>query len=158
MAEYKSTVHVSPFPQQRVYGRLSDLTFLSVIQNNLDNPELRSRMLEQAQGKITEEQLEKANEKIRQMKFDRDSITSDSPMGPITLRIIEREEPKCIKFALEGAPIQANLWIQMLPQGDQCAMRLTLKAELNFLIKQMLGKKLEQGVEGLAQMLVQIPY
>ena len=77
---------------------------------------------------------------------------------PITLRIIEREEPKCIKFALEGAPIQANLWIQMLPQGDQCAMRLTLKAELNFLIKQMLGKKLEQGVEGLAQMLVQIPY
>lgn len=158
MAEYKSTVHVSPFPQQRVYGRLSDLTFLSVIQNYLDNPELRSRMLEQAQGKITEEQLEKANEKIRQMKFDRDSITSDSPMGPITLRIIEREEPKCIKLALEGAPIQANLWIQMLPQGDQCAMRLTLKAELNFLIKQMLGKKLEQGVEGLAQMLVQIPY
>ena len=158
MAEYKSTVHVSPFPQHRVYERLSDLTFLSVIQNNLDNPELRSRMLEQAQGKITEEQLEKANEKIRQMKFDRDSITSDSPMGPITLRIIEREEPKCIKFALEGAPIQANLWIQMLPQGDQCAMRLTLKAELNFLIKQMLGKKLEQGVEGLAQMLVQIPY
>lgn len=158
MAEYKSTVHVSPFPQQRVYGRLSDLTFLSVIQDNLDNPELRSRMLEQAQGKVTEEQLDKANEKIRQMKFDRDSITSDSPMGPITLRIIEREEPKCIKFALEGAPIQANLWIQMLPQGDQCAMRLTLKAELNFLIKQMLGKKLEQGVEGLAQMLTQIPY
>ncbi len=158
MAEYKSTVHVSPFPQNRVYERLSDLTFLSVIQNNIDNPESRSRILKQTQGKVTEEQLDKANEKIRQMKFDRDSITADSPMGPITLRIIEREEPKCIKFALEGAPIQANLWIQMLPQGDQCAMRLTLKAELNFLIKQMLGKKLEQGVEELAQMLTSIPY
>ena len=158
MTEYKSTVHVSPFPQQRVYDRLSDLTFLSVIQNNIDNPEARRRILEQAQGKLTEEQLDKANEKIRQLQFDRDSITGDSPVGKITLRIIEREEPKCIKFALEGAPVQANLWIQLLPQGDQCAMRLTLRAELNFLIKQMVGKKLEQGVEGLAQMLAQIPY
>lgn len=42
MAEYKSTVHVSPFPQQRVYDRLSDLTFLTLIQNNLDNPEIVS--------------------------------------------------------------------------------------------------------------------
>ncbi len=158
MAEYKSTVHVSPFPQQRVYDRLSDLTFLSVIQNNVDNPEARRRILEQAQGKVTEEQLDKTAEKIRQMQFDRDSVTSDSPVGKITLRIIEREEPKCIKFALEGAPVQANLWIQLLPQGDQCAMRLTLKAELNFLIKQMVGKKLEQGIEGLAQMLSTIPY
>ncbi len=158
MAEYKSTVHVSPFPQQRVYDRLSDLTFLSLIQDSLDNQEARNRILEQAQGKVTAEQLDSAAEKIRQMQFDRDSVTSDTPVGKITLRIVEREEPKCVKFALEGAPIQANLWIQMLPQGEQCAMRVTLKAELNFLIKQMVGKKLEEGTEGLARMLASIPY
>lgn len=158
MAEYKSTVHVSPFPQQRVYDRLSDLTFLTLIQNNLDNPEMRQRILDQADGKVTAEQLDTANEKIRQMQVDRDSVTSDSPVGKITLRIVEREEPKCVKFALEGAPVQANLWIQLLPQGDQCALRVTLRAELNFLIKQMVGKKLEKGVEGLAQMLANIPY
>ncbi len=158
MTEYKSTVHVSPFPQQRVYDRLSDLTFLSVIQNQVDNPDARQRILDQAGDKVTPEQLDKVAEKIRQMQFDRDSVTADSPVGKITLRIIEREEPKCIKFALEGAPIQANLWIQLLPQADLCAMRLTLRADLNFLIKQMVGKKLEQGVEGLAQMLAQIPY
>ena len=148
MAEYKSTVHVSPFPQQRVYDRLSDLTFLTLIQNNLDNPEMRQRILDQADGKVTAEQLDTANEKIRQMQVDRDSVTSDSPVGKITLRIVEREEPKCVKFALEGAPAQA----------DQCALRVTLRAELNFLIKQMVGKKLEKGVEGLAQMLANIPY
>lgn len=158
MAEYKSTVHVSPFPQQRVYDRLSDLTFLTLIQNNLDNPEMRQRILDQADGKVTAEQLDTANEKIRQMQVDRDSVTSDSPVGKITLRIVEREEPKCVKFALEGAPVQANLWIQLLPQVDQCALRVTLRAELNFLIKQMVGKKLEKGVEGLAQMLANIPY
>ena len=149
MAEYKSTVHVSPFPQQRVYDRLSDLTFLTLIQNNLDNPEMRQRILDQADGKVTAEQLDTANEKIRQMQVDRDSVTSDSPVGKITLRIVEREEPKCVKFALEGAPV---------PQADQCALRVTLRAELNFLIKQMVGKKLEKGVEGLAQMLANIPY
>ena len=158
MAEYKSTVHVSPFPQQRVYDRLSDLTFLSLIQDSLDNQEARNRILEQAQGKVTAEQLDSAAEKIRQMQFDQDSVTSDTPVGKVTLRIVEREEPKCVKFALEGAPIQANLWIQMLPQGEQCAMRVTLKAELNFLIKQMVGKKLEEGTEGLARMLASIPY
>ena len=134
MTEYKSTVHVSPFPQQRVYDRLSDLTFLSLIQNNLDNPEMRQRILDQADGKVTAEQLDTANEKIRQMQVDRDSVTSDSPVGKITLRIVEREEPKCVKFALEGAPVQANLRIQLLPQADQCALRGTLRAELNFLI------------------------
>lgn len=157
-AEYKSTVHVPPFPQQRVYDRLSDLTFLSLIRDNMDNPEMRQRILDQAQGKVTTEQLDKANEKIRQMQIDRDSVTSDSPVGQITLRIVEREEPKCVKFALEGAPVQANLWIQLLPQGDQCAMRVTLRAELNFFIKQMVGKKLEEGTEGLARMLASIPY
>ena len=158
MAEYKSTVHVSPFPQQRVYDRLSDLTFLTLIQNNLDNPEMRQRILDQADGKVTAEQLDTANEKIRQMQVDRDSVTSDSPVGKITLRIVEREEPKCVKFALEGAPVQANLWIPLLPQGEQCALRVTLRAELNFLIKQMVGKKLEQGVEEMARMLTTIPY
>lgn len=158
MAEYKSTVHVAPFPQQRVYDRLSDLTFLALIRDNIDNPDARQRILDQAQGKMTADQLDKAAEKIRQMQIDRDSVTSDSPVGQITLRIVEREEPKCVKFALEGAPVQANLWIQMLPQGDQCAMRVTLRAELNFFIKQMVGKKLEEGTEGLARMLASIPY
>ena len=64
-----------------------------------------------------------------------------------------------MKFAVEGAPIDANMWIQLLPAGDnQCAMRLTMKADLNFFIRQMLGNKLQQGIDGLATMLASIPY
>lgn len=159
MAEYKSEVKKIFYPQQRVYARLSDLNNLAVIQQNADNPELRRRALEQAGDKIKPEQLDQLIEKIRELKFDQDSVSGNSPVGNITLRIIEREEPKTIKFALEGAPIQANMWIQLLPATDsECAMRLTLKADLNFFIKQVIGSKLEQGVEGLAQMLASIPY
>lgn len=159
MAEYKSEVKKVFYPQQRVYARLADLNNLAVIQQNADNPELRKRALEQAGDKIKPEQLDQLIEKIRELKFDQDSVSGNSPVGEITLRIIEREEPKTIKFALEGAPIQANMWIQLLPATEnECAMRLTLKADLNFFIKQVIGSKLEQGVEGLAQMLASIPY
>lgn len=159
MAEYKSSVKKVFAPQQRVYDKLQDLQNLAVIQQNLDNTDLQQRILEQAGDKVSPEQLGQIIEKLRSLTFDKDSVSGESPIGNITLRIIEREEPKTIKFALEGAPINANLWVQILPAGEnEAAMRLTLKAELNFFIKQMVGKKLEQGVEGLAQMLASIPY
>lgn len=85
--------------------------------------------------------------------------SGQTPIGTATLRIIEREPDKTIKFAAEGMPVAANMWIQLLPQGEnECAMRLTVKADLNFFIRQMVGKKLEQGVDGLAQMLASLPY
>jgi hypothetical protein len=37
-------------------------------------------------------------------------------------------------------------------------MRLTLKADLNPMLKMMLGKKLEQGIEKFADMLAMLPY
>lgn len=159
MAEYKSDVKKIYYPVERVYERLSDLNNLAVIQQNLDNPMIREKMLEQAGDKATPEQLDAVLEKLRGLQFDTDSVSGSSPVGNITLRIIEREENKTIKFALEGAPIQANMWIQLLPSTDtECAMKLTIKADLNFFIKQVVGNKLQQGVDGLAQMLAGIPY
>ena len=117
------------------------------------------RIQQQAGDKVTPEQLEQIVEKLRSLHFDRDSVTGDTPMGPATLRIIEREQDKTIKFAAEGMPVAANMWIQLLPASEsECAMRLTVKADLNFFIRQMVGKKLEQGVDGLAQMLASLPY
>lgn len=159
MAEYKSEVKKIYAPQERVYARYADLSSLAAIQQHVDNPEVRQRILEQAAGKATPEQVDKVAEKIKEMRFDRDSVTAGSPIGEITLRIVEREEPKTVKFVLEGVPMEANLWLQLLPAGEsECAMRLTLRAELNFLMKQMLGGKLQKGVDGLAQMLAGIPY
>ena len=159
MAEYKSDVKKIFYPVERVYERLSDLNNLAVIQQNLDNPMIREKMLEQAGDKASPEQLDTVLQKLRELKFDSDSVSGSSPVGNITLRIIEREVNKTIKFALEGAPIQANMWIQLLPSTEtECAMKLTVKADLNFFIKQVIGNKLQQGVDGLAQMLASIPY
>ncbi|MBQ8455477.1 MAG: SRPBCC family protein [Bacteroidaceae bacterium] len=159
MTEYKSEVKKIYAPIERVYERLSDLNNLAVIQQGLDNPEAMERIKQQAGDKVTPEQLEQVVEKLRELQFDRDSVSGNTPMGTATLRIIEREPEKTIKFAAEGMPVAANMWVQLLPQNDnECAMRLTVKADLNFFIRQMVGKKLEQGVNGLAQMLASLPY
>ena len=159
MTEYKSEVKKIFAPVGRVYERLSDLGNLAVIQQGLDNPDIRQRIREQAGDKVSPEQMEQITEKLRSLRFDRDSVSGDTPVGPATLRIIEREPDKTIKFAAEGMPVAANMWIQLLPAGEsECAMRLTVKADLNFFIRQMVGKKLEKGVDGLAQMLASLPY
>lgn len=159
MTEYKSEVKKVHAPVGRVYERLSDLNNLAAIQQGLDDPATMERILQQAGDKVTPEQMEQVVEKLRSLRFDRDSVTGDTPMGSATLRIIEREQDKTIKFNAEGMPIAANMWIQLLPAGEnECAMRLTVKADLNFFIRQMVGKKLEEGVNGLAQMLASIPY
>ena len=154
MTEYKSEVKKIFAPIERVYERLSDLNNLAIIQQGLDNPEAMERIKQQAGDKVSPEQLEQIVEKLRSLQFDRDSVSGQTPIGTATLRIIEREPAKTIKFAAEGMPVAANMWIQLLPQSEnECAMRLTVKADLNFFIRQMVGKKLEQGVNGLAQML-----
>ena len=143
MTEYKSEVKKIYAPVGRVYERLSDLNNLAVIQQGLDNPEAMERIQQQAGDKVSPEQLQQIVVKLRSLQFDTDSVSGDTPMGTATLRI----------------PVAANMWIQLLPSGDnECAMRLTIKADLNFFIRQMVGKKLEQGVDGLAQMLASLPY
>ena len=92
-------------------------------------------------------------------ELDADSVTVTSPVGKVTLRIIDREEPKCIKFEAEGSPLPFNVWIQLLPVGDDsCKMRVTLRAEVNVFMKAMVSKPLQQAVDGLADLLGNIPY
>ena len=118
MTEYKSEVKKIYAPIERVYERLSDLNNLAVIQQGLDNPEAMERIKQQAGDKVTPEQLEQVVEKLRELQFDRDSVSGNTPMGTATLRIIEREPEKTIKFAAEGMPVAANMWIQLLHPTD----------------------------------------
>ena len=81
------------------------------------------------------------------------------PVGSIKLRVVNREEPKCIKFETEQSPIPFNFWIQLLPvTSTSCKMKLTIKAELNMFIKQMVKKPLQEGIEKIADVLQMIQY
>lgn len=159
MTKYESDVKLIYAPQDAVYAKLSDLTHLSVIRDRIDDPMLEQNIMAHVGDKVKPEQIAQLKQMLKNTEFTTDTVQlNGTPLGSITLRIIERETPKCIKFALEGAPIQANLWIQLLPHEQGALLKCTLGAELNFFIKQMIGDKAKKGVQGLADMLAMIPY
>ena len=94
------------------------------------------------------------------MTFDSDSLSVNvPPVGSIRLRIVDRDEPKCIKFETEQSPIPFNFWIQILPVTTTTSkMKLTIKADLNPFIKQMVKKPLQEGIEKIADVLQMIQY
>ena len=143
-------------PQGAVYDKISDLSNLEVLKQRMADPSMR----EQIASQMGQDKVEQFAQYLDNVSFDRDSITiSGSPVGNMCLRIIEREEPKTIKMQGEGSPIPLNLWIQLLPNGDDAsALRVVIKAELNFFIKQMASKPLQKAADGIAEMLARIPY
>ena len=158
MTTFESTVKQIHFPQSAVSNKLADLNNLAVIQERVSDPAFIEQL--RASGQVPEDKIGQIVEMASQLQFTTDTVTlPNSPLGAITLRIVERDEPKCVKFAVEGAPIQANLWIQVLPTNTyESKMRCTVGAELNFLMRQMAKKPLQEGIEKLADMLAMIPY
>ncbi|MBP7358214.1 polyketide cyclase [Xylanibacter oryzae] len=133
---FESSIKVIPYSQQKVYNNISDL-------NNL----------EKVKDRIPQD-------KVKNFIFDHDSVSiSVSPVGDIKIHIIERDEPKCIKFETEKSPVPFFLWIQIVPESDDsCKIKLTLKAELNPFIKGMVSGPLKDGLEKVAEALAQVHY
>jgi hypothetical protein len=99
-------------------------------------------------------------DKLNSFAFDRDTVSLNvDPVGDIKLRIIEREEGKCVKFETEQSPMPFNLWIQVLPVTETTSkMRVTVQADIPFMLKGMVSGPLQDGVEKIADALSQIPY
>ncbi len=156
MSEFKSEVKQIQAPQTAVYTKLSNLKNLDSVKRHMSDPEAVKKLADQ----MGQDKVEKMSQYLENVEFDLDTITvSGTPVGNVCLRIIEREEPKTIKMQVEGVPFSVNMWIQMLPNGsDACALRVVLKADLNFFIKQMVSKPLQQVVDGIAEFFARIPY
>ena len=136
MAQYEISTFSIPYSQERVYAKLEDL-------NNLEA--LKSRLPE---------------DKVKEFTFDRDSVTADvPPMGKVTLRVVDREAPKCVKFSADNSPMPFNMWIQVVPNGEEASkMRVVIKAEINFMLKSMIEKPLKNALEKIGEVLSKIPY
>lgn len=141
MVQFESTVKHIPYSQERVYNKLSDLSNLESVRDRLD-------MMK-----------DKLGGKIEDLSFDRDSLTLKVQGINLTLRIIEREPMKCVKFEGDKTPVPLNLWIQILPVTEaEAKIKVTIRAEVNMFMKAMISKPLQEGVERLADMLAMIPY
>jgi hypothetical protein len=135
-SKFESSIKQIPYPQQAVYDNISDL-----------------RNLEKVRNRVPED-------RVSDFSFDEDTVSLNvPPVGELKLRIIERDEPKCVKFETAQSPVPFNVWIQVLPVTETTSkMKVTVKAELNPFIKGMVSGPLQDGVEKIADALAQIPY
>ena len=136
MSKFESSVKQIPYAQQSVYDKLSDLNNLEQVKNHIPD------------------------DKAGELEFTQDTISVNvPPVGKISMQIIEREEPKTIKFETVQSPMPFNLWIQLLPVTESTSkMKLTLKADINPFLKAMVSKPLQEGIEKIADMLAMANY
>lgn len=68
------------------------------------------------------------------------------------LKIVEKEPFKTIKFGgNDKIPFEFNVWIQLKQVAPyDTRMKITLKANLNMMMKMLVGSKLQKGVDSLA--------
>ena len=131
MANFESSVKVIPYSQERVYAKLSDLSNLESVKDRL--PE----------------------DKIQDLSFDSDTLSfSVSPIGQLTLQIVEREPCKCIKLATTNSPLPFNMWIQLVSTTEEeCKLKVTISMDINPFMKAMVQKPLQDGLEKMVEML-----
>lgn len=140
-------------PVERVYATLSDL-------NNLRPLIERAQTDETLKEKMREAGQENALDSLKDVTLTSDTLEIPAPMvGTISLRIIEREENKCIKFVTDKSPVNANLWIQVLPETESTSkLKLTIDADIPFMLKAMVGSKIREGIEKVADAIAMIQY
>lgn len=136
MSKIESSVKMMSFSQERVFNKLSDL-------NNLES--MKERI---------------PADKIQDVQSDKDTLSfTMSPVGRITLKIIEREPSKSIKFEAVKSPMPFHLWIQIVAVSEnESKMRLTMDIDINPFMKGLIQKPLQEGLEKMADMLAMIQY
>lgn len=136
ISKYESSVKSVNSPVDAIYNTLSDL-------NNIER--VKDRI---------------PADKVKDIKFDRDSCSLRvDPVGEVKFIICDREENKTVKFTAENSPLPVFIWIQMLPVTETTSkIKVTCHLELNMLLRGMVGNKIKEGIERIADTLAAINY
>ena len=136
MTEFVSEIKAIPFNEDRIFNMFSDLSNLEKVKDRIPQ------------------------DKIQEFEFDKDSCSfSVAPVGKITFQIVEREPYKTVKFTTANSPIPLYLWIQLKQvEENDTRMKLTVRADLNPFLKQMVSKPLQDALDKISTILAALPY
>ena len=99
------------------------------------------------------------DERIRDVQADEDRCTfTIQGLGQCGVQIVRRDPFKCVKYGdLNGRPTSFSLWIQFVEVGPaDTRIRLTLHAELPMFIRMMAKKKIQSGLDQIAERVASI--
>ncbi|MFP4025412.1 MAG: SRPBCC family protein [Thiohalospira sp.] len=79
-------------------------------------------------------------------------------IGEAGLKTVEKKPCQLIKISSDGkSPFEFSFWIQLKPiekEENTTAIRLTIDARLNPMMKMMVGKHLQKGIDSLVDHMV----
>ena len=139
METYESNVVEIQASAQQIFAKLSNLENLQPLLANLPA---------------------EATEKVKDIAVTADTCKfTIENFGQMGFKIIEREPNKTIKFTGDNTPVEVYLWIQLVEKEAYLSkMKVTLKADVPFMLKMMVNSKLKDGVNQIATLLSKIPY
>jgi len=124
MAEYKSRQVRINKPDQAIYAVLSDFNNFTPI----------------------------VADKVEEWAATEDTCSFKAKGFTVKLRMVERQPCKLVKITGDDIPFEFFFWIQLKSVApDDTRMLLTLRAELNMMMKMMIGGKLQKGLDDMAE-------
>lgn len=126
MEKYESKQHRIPLPAERIYAAISRFDNLT--------PAVAGR--------------------VEEWQATEDRCSFKAKGFTVKLRMVERVAPKHVKITGDegGLPIDFSFWIQLHEvAADDTRMRLVLHADLNLMMRMMIGGKLQQALDQIAE-------
>ncbi len=96
-------------------------------------------------------------DKVEEWQATEDTCSFKAKGFTVRLRITDRTAPKHVKIEGDGGvPMDFAFWIQLHAVSENdTRMRLVLHAELNMMMKMMIGSKLQDALDRIAEGLAQ---
>ncbi len=93
------------------------------------------------------------HDKVDDWQADADTCSFKAKGFPVRLRIVDRIENELVKIEGEdGSPVDFTFWMQLKEVSERdTRMRIVLHARLNMMMKMMIGGKLQQAVDQIAE-------
>ena len=100
-------------------------------------------------------------DKVKELEITRETIRFkvDGLAQKISIGIVDQEEYKMIKYGAENIPVPLNAWIQLKQMNEMdTRIRITIKTDMPIMLRMMLDKKLQAGLDQAVDMLCNIQY
>ncbi|MBP5258657.1 MAG: SRPBCC family protein [Prevotella sp.] len=132
MERFESSVREINRSREAVYDRITD-------------PQVYDKIKDQA-----------ANAPV-DMRFDGETVTLNvSPVGDITLSLVEKVRPERLTFQTTQSMIPFTLQLLLTETGpESCTAQVAVEAEIPFFLKGMVSGPLNDGLEKVIDMMAQ---
>lgn len=91
-------------------------------------------------------------DKVEDWQADEDTCSFKAKGFTVKLRMSEKIAPKHVRIEGDGIPMDFAFWIQLQKISDaDTRIRLVLHTELNTMMKMMIGNKLQDAVDQIAE-------